>query len=85
MKTVGIREFRNNLSGYLDDSEPVAITRDGETIGFYLPAPRKRTAKERAELRRAATRFRQELSKAGMSEEELIEDFHKWRKQNRTS
>jgi hypothetical protein len=34
--TVGIREFRENLAEYLLESNaPVAITRHGDTIGFY--------------------------------------------------
>ena len=39
---VGIREFRENLTAYIESSTPVAITRHGETVGFYVPAPRKR-------------------------------------------
>jgi hypothetical protein len=34
---VGIREFRENLSSYLESKTPVAITRHGATIGIYLP------------------------------------------------
>ena len=36
---VGIREFRENLSTYLESKTPVAITRHGATIGIYLPTP----------------------------------------------
>lgn len=34
---VGIREFRENLSSYLESNPPVAITRHGATIGIYVP------------------------------------------------
>lgn len=83
MDTVGIREFRENLSGYLDESAPVAITRHGETIGFYLPVAPKRTEQEWAEFDRAAARLDRMLAETGLSEEELIEDFKKWRAEKR--
>jgi antitoxin (DNA-binding transcriptional repressor) of toxin-antitoxin stability system len=79
MDTVGIREFRENLSGYLGKTAPVAITRHGETIGFYLPAARKRTDEEWAEFDRAAARLDHMIAETGLSEEELVEDFKKWR------
>ena len=48
---VGIREFRENLANYLLQSDkPVAITRHGDTVGYYLPARRKRSDAERAQL-----------------------------------
>ena len=41
---VGIREFRDKLATYLLESDKaLAITRHGDTIGYYLPARRKRT------------------------------------------
>jgi PHD/YefM family antitoxin component YafN of YafNO toxin-antitoxin module len=46
--TVGIREFRENLAAYLLESQgPVAITRHGDPIGYYIPARHKRTEAER--------------------------------------
>jgi antitoxin (DNA-binding transcriptional repressor) of toxin-antitoxin stability system len=38
---VGIREFRENLSSYLESPSPVAITRHGATIGIYVPTKPK--------------------------------------------
>ena len=79
METVGIREFRENLSDYLESSAPVAITRHGETVAFLLPAAPKRTEAEWAEFDRAALRLDEMMADTGLSEEELIEDFKKWR------
>lgn len=40
---VGIREFREKSASYLLESDvPVAITRHGDTVGYYVPAQRKR-------------------------------------------
>jgi PHD/YefM family antitoxin component YafN of YafNO toxin-antitoxin module len=78
---VGIREFREKLAAYLLESEvPVAITRHGDTVGYYLPARRKRTDTERAALREAAARLQEVLEAEGLVEDELVDDFRKLRK-----
>jgi hypothetical protein len=38
---VGVREFRENLAGYLESGRPLAIMRHGETLGFYIPAKQR--------------------------------------------
>ncbi|MGH9795626.1 MAG: prevent-host-death protein [Candidatus Acidiferrales bacterium] len=77
---VGIREFRENLANYLLESEsPLAITRHGDTIGYYIPARRKRTDAEKAALREASARLQKMLAEEGLSEDEILEDFKKWR------
>lgn len=82
---VGIREFRENLSRYLESTNPVAITRHGTTIGIYVPT-RPRPTTEQLEAYRAASDKMQELiSAAGTSEEELMEDFKRLRRANRES
>ena len=78
--TVGIREFRENLAAYLLESDtPVAITRHGDTVGYYIPARRKRTEEERAALEEAAKRLADVLAAKGLTEDELVADFKKWR------
>jgi len=50
---VGVREFRENLSGYLESAAPVAIMRHGKTLGFYVPAPQRPQEENLEALRRA--------------------------------
>lgn len=33
---VGIREFRADLAEYIAASTPVAVTRHGQTVGFFI-------------------------------------------------
>jgi PHD/YefM family antitoxin component YafN of YafNO toxin-antitoxin module len=81
---VGIREFRDKLATYLLESDaPVAITRHGDTIGYYIPARRKRTDTDRAALKEATTRWQEVLASQGLSEDEALSDFKKWRKRGR--
>jgi PHD/YefM family antitoxin component YafN of YafNO toxin-antitoxin module len=77
---VGIREFREKLASYLLGADaPVAITRHGDTIGYYIPARRKRSEAERIALKEAAVRLQQALEAEGISEEEILKDFQRWR------
>ena len=63
---VGIREFREKLASYLLESDvPVAITRHGDTVGYYIPARHKRAETERAALKEAASRLQQVLAVKG--------------------
>ncbi len=77
---IGLREFREKLAHYVLDTEtPVAITRHGETVGFFIPARPKRTAADHAALQDAAARFAQLLTASGATEDELVADFQAWR------
>jgi len=80
---VGIREFREKLSSFLESSTPVAITRHGETVGFYLPARRKHREADLEALRRAGEQLDAMIAAAGATEDELAEDFKKLRRQAR--
>jgi antitoxin (DNA-binding transcriptional repressor) of toxin-antitoxin stability system len=72
---VGIREFRENLASYIESSTPVAITRHGETVGFYVPARRKREQADLEALRKAGEQLDAMIAAAGTTEDELVEDF----------
>lgn len=77
---VGIRDFREKLASYLLESDaPVAITRHGDTVGYYIPARRKRSEVERAALKEVASRLQKMLEAKGISEEEIVADFKRWR------
>jgi antitoxin (DNA-binding transcriptional repressor) of toxin-antitoxin stability system len=77
---VGIREFRENLASYLEAPDPVAITRHGETIGFFIPTRRRQENEDILALRSAAERLDSMLQSAGVSEDELVGDFKKARR-----
>ena len=77
---VGIREFREKLATYVLESDtPVAITRHGDTVGYFIPARRRRTDEERAALKEAAERLDTLLAAKGITEDELVADFKRWR------
>jgi len=81
---VGIREFRDKLATYLLESDKaLEITRHGDTIGYYLPARRKRNEAEKEAFEIAATRLQEALDAKGITEDEIIEDFQRLRKAGR--
>ena len=80
---VGIREFRENLSGYLESSEPVAITRHGQTIGVYMPTRRKISAADLEKFRESSERLRALMEEAGITEDEVVEEFERLRRARR--
>jgi antitoxin (DNA-binding transcriptional repressor) of toxin-antitoxin stability system len=83
-RRVGIREFRERLASFLLESEePVAITRHGDTVGYYVPTRQRRSETERTALKEAASRLQQALTAEGISEEELPRDFDRWRRGER--
>ncbi len=77
---VGIREFRENMASYIESSTPVAVTRHGETVGFYVPAHQKRQQADLDALRKAGEQLDALIAAAGTSEDELVEDFKKVRR-----
>ena len=83
---VGVREFREKLATYLlETDETVAITRHGDTIGYYIPTRRKRIETEKAALKEVASRLQQEMAAGGVTEDEIIQDFKRWRRSERSS
>jgi PHD/YefM family antitoxin component YafN of YafNO toxin-antitoxin module len=83
-QSIGIREFRDNLATYLLESEgPLAITRHGDTIGYYLPTRRKRSEAEKKAIEEAGVRMQEMMKAADVTEDEILEDFKRWRREGR--
>jgi hypothetical protein len=76
---VGAQEFREQIARFLESDRPVAVTRRGETLGVYVPTPRKSVkSAEMTELRAAADRLAAALSNA--DEEEIVAEFNQTRR-----
>jgi hypothetical protein len=76
---VGVREFREQIARFLESDTPVAVTRRGETLGVYVPTPRRSVrAADMAELRAAADRLAAALS--DVDEEEIVAEFKQKRR-----
>ena len=83
-QSVGIREFRDKLATYLLTADkPLAITRHGDTIGYYLPRKRKTTYAEWKALDEAHARLQAEMDAAGVTEDDIVKEFERLRKRER--
>lgn len=80
---IGIRELRDKLASYMESTVPIEVTRHGQTVGFYIPVPRRPGQAEREALLEAGRRMQAELGRLGLTEEELVADFKRWRRTRR--
>ena len=80
---IGMREFRENLAGYLESGKPLAITRHGETLGFYIPAQKRSRKAEVEAMRAAAKDLDAMIATWGASEDELMEEYKEIRQSSR--
>jgi antitoxin (DNA-binding transcriptional repressor) of toxin-antitoxin stability system len=71
---VGIREFRSDLAEYIASSTPVAITRHGQTVGYFIPTQGQMEA-DVAALRKASQTLDQLIAKQSIEPEAIVADF----------
>lgn len=77
---VGIREFRASLAEYIESSTPVAITRHGQTVGYFIPA-RGQNEAELVALKQASQALDALLARhGGVDTEAVVADFKQVRR-----
>lgn len=77
---IGMREFRENLAGYLEGGRPLAITRHGETLGFFIPAQKHSRKAELEAMQAVAKELDSMISSWGVSEDELMSEYKEIRR-----
>jgi antitoxin (DNA-binding transcriptional repressor) of toxin-antitoxin stability system len=77
---IGMREFRENLAGYLEGGRPLAITRHGETLGFFIPAKKHSRRADLEAMRAAANELDGMIKSWGVSEEVLMSEYKEIRR-----
>ena len=76
---VGIREFRSGLAEYIASETPVAVTRHGQTVGFFIPA-HGQTDADMAALKKASAELDRLLAAHSVDIEEVAAEFKAARK-----
>ena len=76
---VGIREFRADLAEYIASSTPVAVTRHGQTVGYFIPT-QGRVDADLAALKDASRILDQMLAAQGVNVDAVVADFKAVRK-----
>ena len=80
---VGIREFRAGMADFIASSSPVAVTRHGQTIGYFIPTQGQADA-DIAALKKASKTLDQLLAARRVDVEEVVTEFKAVRKQARS-
>ena len=73
-KGKGIREFRAGLADFVDADSPVAVTRHGQTVGYFIPVKQDRAA-DAAALRAAGEKIDALLQLTEADVDEMVEEF----------
>ena len=76
---VGIREFRADLAEYIAASTPVAVTRHGQTVGFFIPAHAQLEG-DLAALKKAGKALDKLLQAQQVDIEDVVAEFKAARK-----
>jgi len=80
-----VKEFRDKATKALKSKEPLIIMRRGEVAGIFFPVPLETIPFEfKKELFVTLTEsIKERLEAKGVTEEEVLEDFEKFRKTRR--
>ena len=78
---VGIREFRADLAEYIASSTPVAVTRHGQTVGYFIPTQGQADA-DIAALKKASKTLDRMLAAQDVDIDAVVADFKVARKQS---
>ena len=71
---VGIREFRTDLAEYIASNTPVAVTRHGQTVGYFIPTHGQIEA-DMAALKKASKTLDKLLAAQSVDVESVVADF----------
>jgi hypothetical protein len=69
------------LSKYLEQQEPLAISKHGRTIGYYIPAQNPLEQQELEALKRGVQKLQSLLTAQGINEDDVVAEFNVLRKQ----
>jgi hypothetical protein len=85
MKISTVREFRDNATGLMRSKDPILITRRGRLAGVFLPTPEGSLPLElkREMFALLSSEIARQIKKRGVSEDEILSDFKRWREKNR--
>lgn len=76
---VGIREFRSGLAEFIASANPVAVTRHGQTVGYFIPT-QVHTDADMAALKKASAEFDRLLTARSVDVQAVAAEFKASRK-----
>lgn len=78
---VGIREFRASMAEFIASSTPVAVTRHGQTIGYFIPT-HGQAEEDVASLKKASMTLDRLLAAKSIDVDAVVAEFKSARKRS---
>lgn len=75
MRTIGVREFRDQATSLLAADETLIVERHGEPIGFYVPIAAKDRRSGRKALGRLGAIVDDLIARSGVDEDQLVREI----------
>ena len=75
MRSVGVREFRDQATSMMGSGETLVIERHGQPIGFFVPVTAKDRKRGRKALGRLGAAVASILQTADMTEDQMVEEM----------
>ena len=79
MRSVGVREFRDQATSIMAAGETLVIERHGEPIGFFVPIVAKDRRAGREALGRLGGLLDDIVARTGLGEEDLVREVTRTR------
>ena len=76
---VGIREFRAGIAEFIASNTPVAVTRHGQTVGYFIPTHGEVEA-DIASLKKASKTLDRLLAAKSIDVDDVVAEFKTARK-----
>ena len=83
MRSIGVREFRDQATSMMASGQTLVIERHGEPIGFFVPVVAKDRKAGRAALGRLGKLVSDVITRTGIDEEKLAREMSKPRRARR--
>lgn len=83
VKSIGVREFRKDFSKHLMSDNAIAVTKQGLTVGYYIPTHRPISDGDKQSLIELSKQLSVLLEDKGIDSEQLIEDVKELRRQSK--
>ncbi len=87
MRIASVREFRDKATAMFRSQEPILVLRRGQIAGLFFPYPAETLPVEfkRELFVKLTDQIGQRLQQAGLTEEEILEGFERFRKAHRAA
>ena len=80
MRSVGVREFRDQATSIMASGETLVIERHGEPIGFFVPLAANDRRAGRDALGRLGNLVDDVMARTGLDEDELVHEVNRGRR-----